>query len=177
VTPAPQRRRFLAIVTEALGALLAAAAGLPLLGAAAHPLNRRRPPTISGGDQPLPLGVEVKEVGAGEPVRIELRATRRDAWVRQDRVKLGACWLVREGERVRALSTVCPHLGCAVDWNGGEGRFECPCHDSRFDRAGRRLSGPSPRDMDDLETRIVEGQLQVVYRRFRIGSGKREVIG
>jgi Rieske Fe-S protein len=82
-----------------------------------------------------------------------------------------------QGGRLRALSTVCPHLGCGIDWNAGQARFECPCHGSKFDAAGRRVAGPSPRDMDELETRVAGGDVQVLYRRFRTGTVKREAIG
>ncbi|MCI8514282.1 MAG: FAD-dependent oxidoreductase [Lachnospiraceae bacterium] len=39
----------------------------------------------------------------------------------------------------------CSHLGCKLTWNEEEGVYECPCHGSRFDKNGRRLSGPAPK--------------------------------
>jgi cytochrome b6-f complex iron-sulfur subunit len=42
-----------------------------------------------------------------------------------------------------ALSAVCTHLGCTVRDNGPEG-FVCPCHGSRYDRAGQVTKGPAP---------------------------------
>ena len=41
-----------------------------------------------------------------------------------------------------ALSSVCPHLGCRVHWEGPEERFFCPCHNGAFDRQGNPISGP-----------------------------------
>ncbi|MCA9062771.1 MAG: ubiquinol-cytochrome c reductase iron-sulfur subunit [Planctomycetaceae bacterium] len=41
-----------------------------------------------------------------------------------------------------ALSSVCPHLGCAVHWEANNDRFFCPCHNGAFDAAGNPLSGP-----------------------------------
>lgn len=41
-----------------------------------------------------------------------------------------------------ALSSVCPHLGCRVHWEGASNRFFCPCHNGAFDRAGNPVSGP-----------------------------------
>jgi Rieske Fe-S protein len=55
---------------------------------------------------------------------------------------------------VRALSTTCPHLGCAVDYDPVDKRFECPCHTSAFKQTGERISGPSQRGMYELATRI-----------------------
>lgn len=44
-----------------------------------------------------------------------------------------------------ALSSVCPHLGCQVHWEGQNNRFFCPCHNGVFDPKGRPVSGP-PKD-------------------------------
>lgn len=37
----------------------------------------------------------------------------------------------------------CPHLGCALHWNRAERSWDCACHGSRFDEAGKRLIGPA----------------------------------
>ncbi len=41
-----------------------------------------------------------------------------------------------------ALSSVCPHLGCKVHWEGQNNRFFCPCHNGVFDPQGNPLEGP-----------------------------------
>ncbi len=41
-----------------------------------------------------------------------------------------------------ALSSVCPHLGCRVHWEGHNNRFFCPCHNGVFDPQGRATEGP-----------------------------------
>ena len=56
-----------------------------------------------------------------------------------------------------ALYRKCTHLGCVVPWRpdeqsednlAGSGRFNCPCHGSRFDRHGVVKGGPAPRPLD-----------------------------
>lgn len=41
-----------------------------------------------------------------------------------------------------ALSSVCPHLGCAVHWEPQNDRFFCPCHNGAFDARGMATEGP-----------------------------------
>jgi nitrite reductase/ring-hydroxylating ferredoxin subunit len=41
-----------------------------------------------------------------------------------------------------ALSSVCPHLGCAVHWESQNDRFFCPCHNGAFDAQGNATEGP-----------------------------------
>lgn len=55
--------------------------------------------------------------------------------------------ITRQGEGATeadfvALSTVCPHLGCAVHWEAQNNRFFCPCHNGVFDPTGFGTSGP-----------------------------------
>jgi nitrite reductase/ring-hydroxylating ferredoxin subunit len=53
---------------------------------------------------------------------------------------------------VRALSQVCPHLGCRPNPCIDDFWMHCPCHQSRYDRLGIKAAGerfgPAPRGMD-----------------------------
>jgi glycine/D-amino acid oxidase-like deaminating enzyme/nitrite reductase/ring-hydroxylating ferredoxin subunit len=48
---------------------------------------------------------------------------------------------------LHAVSAVCPHLGCHVQWNSDERSWDCPCHGSRFDPDGAVLNGPATRPL------------------------------
>ena len=48
---------------------------------------------------------------------------------------------------LRAMSPICPHLGCDVRWNVAEGSWDCPCHGSRFDADGLVVNGPAVRGL------------------------------
>lgn len=37
----------------------------------------------------------------------------------------------------------CPHMGCELVWNPDEKSWDCPCHGSRFDKAGKLLDNPA----------------------------------
>ena len=48
-----------------------------------------------------------------------------------------------EEGNLHAMSSVCPHRGCDVEWNGEERVWDCPCHGSRFTAEGAILRGPA----------------------------------
>jgi Rieske Fe-S protein len=121
--------------------------------------------------------VSLDSLAEGEPKRVALVSDHRDAWTLEKDVELGAAWLVRRGDKVTAWSTVCPHLGCAVDRSPTGPGFYCPCHDSYFDAAGGRLNGPSPRGLDELAARVEGGFVLVEFRRFRQGTPAKEAVG
>jgi len=53
--------------------------------------------------------------------------------------------VVREGEKLAAISTTCTHLGCIIGIS--DTGFACPCHGSRFDQDGNVTGGPAPRPL------------------------------
>jgi Rieske Fe-S protein len=121
--------------------------------------------------------VKLDSLTPGQPKRVALVDDHRDAWTMEKQVQLGAAWLVREGDGVKAWSVTCPHLGCAIDRSASGPGFNCPCHDSSFAPDGKRIDGPSPRDMDALETRVEDGVVLVNHRRFRQGTPDKDAIG
>ena len=58
---------------------------------------------------------------------------------------------MKASPHVTAFSTVCPHLGCFVDYREKENDFYCPCHNSKFELTGKALNATPPRPMDELE--------------------------
>lgn len=60
----------------------------------------------------------------------------------------GKFYVVHLEDGLLALYWKCPHLGCTVPWNEGEGLFICPCHGSVYTYDGVRIAGPAPRPMD-----------------------------
>ncbi len=62
----------------------------------------------------------------------------------------GKFWWSNSEEGVAALYKVCTHLGCLYEWKDQTGRFECPCHGSKFNQAGRNIHGPATRDLDQF---------------------------
>ena len=167
------RRRVLAFITEMIGTALGLALAVPAAALLVAPTRR---PIVFGAEKPLDAGA-LGQFPEGKLVRVALRApSLRDAWAVVRDVPLGSVWLRREGERVRVFSAVCPHAGCAVDWDESASRFECPCHASAFGADGARVAGPSPRGLDELPVTVEDGRVRVTWRRFRPGVPDREPV-
>lgn len=68
--------------------------------------------------------------------------------------------LVREGNKVCAISTTCTHLGCIVS-TAGTG-FNCPCHGSRYDQDGNVTAGPAPKPLAWYKVSLApNGELEI----------------
>lgn len=71
-------------------------------------------------------------------------------------------WIVRDSERIYALSTMCTHLGCTPNWLSNEGKFKCPCHGSGFYKTGINFEGPAPRPLERFRIYLSDdGQIVV----------------
>lgn len=81
----------------------------------------------------------------GQPQRFNIG--KPDAFPPGTRLALEArrVCIVREGNRMAAISTTCTHLGCIIGLS--DTGFACPCHGSRFDQDGNVTGGPAPRPL------------------------------
>jgi len=52
---------------------------------------------------------------------------------------------------IHERSAVCPHLGGIVSWNTLENTWDCPCHGSRFNAAGKVIQGPANSDLLEID--------------------------
>jgi len=57
-----------------------------------------------------------------------------------------------EEHQFSALSLVCPHAACTVDWRPADGVFSCPCHLSIFDSRGCHVFGAAGQALWSLDT-------------------------
>lgn len=121
--------------------------------------------------------VKLEDLPEGEPRRLAMVGDARDAFTVTPAEQLGSVWLIRKGSEVRALSAICPHLGCSVDLGPDKKGFACPCHTSSFGPDGATQSGPSPRAMDTLATRVKDGWVEVDFRKYRQGIAEKKEIG
>ena len=64
-------------------------------------------------------------------------------------------------EGLMALYQRCVHLGCRVPFCQVSQWFECPCHGSKYNRAGEYKLGPAPHGMDRFTMTVTAGIVTV----------------
>ena len=70
-------------------------------------------------------------------------------------------FIIRTEGGFMAISAVCTHLNCIVNWNQILKRFECPCHGAKFNQMGEVIEGPPPRPLDLYKLQIAAGNLVI----------------
>ena len=83
-------------------------------------------------------------------------------------------WLVRDDEKIYALSTVCTHLGCTPNWHANEAKFKCPCHGSGFYTTGINFEGPAPRPLERFKIGLTDDGEIVVDKTQKFQQEKGE---
>jgi menaquinol-cytochrome c reductase iron-sulfur subunit len=165
------RRSFLAALLGVGSALVGALLSVPLLRFALFPLLRRTTELKSS-----PVGDVSEFSSLNEPVLRTIKIEQVDGW--RKAVSEKAVYITKDRQgRLRVLSSICPHLGCTVPWNKEKKEFVCPCHGGTFTLDGSRVSGPSLRGMDALDTSVQDGKLMVRFQYFRQLVSDKEVVG
>jgi len=164
------RRNFLKICSVVLTSLIGIAYAIPLIRAFISPAMQD---TVTGSTGLFDIG-DINACEVNVPRKVPIKGSKMDAWNKFPKTAIGAVWILMDKDKkFTAFSTICPHLGCGVDWDEDSVRFVCPCHDSYFDIEGKVLSGPSPRRLDTLETEIKQGKLFVKYQKMKLGISEK----
>ncbi len=67
----------------------------------------------------------------------------------------------RSEDGVLALSLVCTHLGCIVQWDAAKRVLHCPCHDGYYDEFGDVVSGPPPLPLERLAVKVSADKITI----------------
>ena len=105
---------------------------------------------------PVVPPIKLVEVAAGKPSDIPPDG------VRLVQLPEGPVILEKADNEVRALSAICTHLGCTVQWHPEEKKFICPCHQGIYDFNGNVVSGPPPRPLEKLQVTLRDEQVFVL---------------
>jgi ubiquinol-cytochrome c reductase iron-sulfur subunit len=151
----PTRRDFLYIATGAVGVAGAAAVAWPLVDQMNPSAAVQALATIEFDLSGVAEGALVLIKWNGLPIFVRHRtpsaiseaqntplADLKDPALDSERVKLGQ-------ERWLVMIANCTHLGCVPEFDTGafRGGWDCRCHGSQYDSAGRIRSGPAPKNL------------------------------
>jgi menaquinol-cytochrome c reductase iron-sulfur subunit len=164
------RRSFLGVLLGFGAVVVGAALSVPLLRFALHPLLTKTT-EIGWSD----IGKIEEFAALTAPMKKLITVAQRDGWRKIISEKAIYVLPVKDGV-LRVLSPICPHLGCSIPWIEAKQQFVCPCHTAIFTLDGTRVSGPAPRPMDDLESKVENGVLKVRYQYFRQLIPTKEVL-
>ena len=134
-----KRRRFLGILLAVLGSTAFGSLAYPLVRFFAPPARGEKAKVISIKKSDIRLG-EAREIVLNDKPVIVIN---------------------RYGRGFIALSKVCTHLGCLVEYDKGLRKLICPCHAGTFDLEGNVLSGPPPRPLPAVPLKV-EGDFVIV---------------
>lgn len=70
-------------------------------------------------------------------------------------------FIVKNNNSLIALSPVCTHLGCFVNFDRNLNEFICPCHGGRYDIEGKVISGPPKESLYRLPIKVENGKILV----------------
>jgi Rieske Fe-S protein len=101
---------------------------------------------------------DVAEIAGEDPVERSIAISCRHGW--SESIQDMSVYVLPQHDN-KVLSSVCPHEGCPIVWDGDAKNFVCPCHDSYFSDAGRRLTGPATQDLTEINSRVENGKLQI----------------
>jgi cytochrome b6-f complex iron-sulfur subunit len=140
----PSRRSLLLTGAAGIAAGVAAVLGIEQV-TKATPTTASRPLVEKGSWKPVKALAELPE---GAPIAFRSGAIEG--------------FLTRSGSQVTALSAVCTHMGCILNYSKFRDRFECPCHGATFEKDGHPTNYSSPlSSLPALQVRVEKGQVEV----------------
>ncbi|ACJ33489.1 Menaquinol:cytochrome c oxidoreductase (iron-sulfur subunit) [Anoxybacillus flavithermus WK1] len=149
------RRQFLNYTLTGVGGFMAAGILSPMVRFALDPILKEE------AGQDMVAVAQVKDITT-EPQRFDFKVKVKDAWYESEEPR--SAWVFKdENGDIVALSPICKHLGCTVNWNADKGnpnRFFCPCHYGLYEKDGTNVPNtPPPAPLDRYEYEVKDGTL------------------
>jgi Rieske Fe-S protein len=117
--------------------------GLGFIGLISLLINERAI-DFSGGERVM---IRLSEITEGNVKKIFLRNR--------------AVIVINSRGKIHALSAICTHLGCMVNWSEEQKQIICPCHGAVFNLNGNVLTGPAIKPLMTYNVELVEDDILV----------------
>ena len=72
---------------------------------------------------------------------------------------------------IHALSPVCTHAGCIVNFNAAEGTWDCPCHGGRYAINGDVITGPPTKALKQININLQNNTIMPTKTSKRATAG------
>ncbi|KKB38462.1 ubiquinol-cytochrome c reductase iron-sulfur subunit [Bacillus thermotolerans] len=151
------RRQFLNYTLMGVGGFMAAGMLMPMVRFAIDPVLAE-----GAAGEFQTTNQKVDEL-TSTPVRVDFSYEQQDAWYTSEVTETAWVYKDENGEVV-ALSPICKHLGCTVNWEGDnhKNQFYCPCHGGLYEKNGNNVPGTPPTaPLDKYPTKVKDGFLQL----------------
>lgn len=105
---------------------------------------------------------ERNEASSERTIHIGMLEEMRIGEARMVRHGMTPFYVIRmDAEKVIAMSAVCTHVRCILNYDRERKGLVCPCHDGRFDLNGNVISGPPPKALPTYEVSVRAGEVFV----------------
>lgn len=145
------RRQFLSYTLGGTGAFMVTLPLIPMVRFTVDPLLREKQ------DSTWVRVVEENQV-TEEPQEFRFKVHTIDGWYEHEPDMLA--WISKGSDgKVFALSPICKHLGCTINWNTQAqfpNEYFCPCHAARYTKDGKQLA-VAPAPLDEYEVKVENG--------------------
>ncbi len=142
------RRQFLSYTLGGAGAFMAGGMALPMIRFAVDPILAKKT------EGTFVKVVEESKI-TSEPQEFKFQVHQVDGWYESDPQM--AAWITRGQDGIYALSPVCKHLGCTINWNTqGNNNYFCPCHEAEYTIDGKQLK-VAPNPLDEYDVKVQDG--------------------
>lgn len=148
------RRQFLTYTIASVGGFLVSGTLFPMVRMAIDPVFKHG----EAGDF-IEVG-SVEDFGP-TPKSVKFNLPITDGWYDTEQTQQAFVTRDENGD-ILALSSICKHLGCTVNWEGGgnENRYFCPCHFGLYYKNGLNVPNtPPPEPLDKYEVEIRDGKV------------------
>jgi nitrite reductase/ring-hydroxylating ferredoxin subunit len=69
--------------------------------------------------------------------------------------------IFRDGNRVRVVTSLCPHMGARLQWDRTRSRVKCPWHGLSYDGNGLKSCHHRYRQLTEFQAELVDDELLV----------------
>lgn len=145
------RRQFLTYTLGGASSFMFVGPTLPMIRFAVDPLLQKK-------EEGAYIKVTAVRNITNEPQEFHFEMKQVDGWY--ESMQTRTAWISKDRQgNIFALSPICKHLGCTVNWNSNsnyKNEYFCPCHAAHYTKEGKQLA-VARAPLDEYKVKIEKG--------------------